>query len=344
MNELPGMVAEINESDGQIDDPELDALFANMDEVLGVDARPLLPSPESKSCFGSIVAVVTGEKLGLDACSRCDRKFECHGELIDSRWRLEAKPCFGDGKTNLPTIGRDKCLVCPFWRECSSVNRALLNSTHLSFPRLNPTRPLDLAEEAPTPAEADAAERGVADPEEGAITDTRPAASGRSTEDFCFPSGGDQFEELLANLRSRESADLLAELAGFRDKVEASSKTAYLPFRESICAISLVLNEQGKIGPRFRESVTGNFNKGRPASAEDVLIANDRRVIDLHWLARNGRPNSSADGRRIFIDGRLDFDAAIRFSCTMRIPAYSGRPFRSNPTIDSGWNRPVVPF
>jgi hypothetical protein len=87
---------------------------------------------------------------------------------------------------------------------------------------------------------------------------------------------------------TRAPADrLLAELVAASDKCIPLSE-ARLPYRDvrrKICSIHLILNAQGLIAPRFRESRTPRVNsKGQCTREEDWDISNDRQLIDLHWL------------------------------------------------------------
>ena len=89
--------------------------------------------------------------------------------------------------------------------------------------------------------------------------------------------------------------------------------TRYAPYRNDLCAIALILNDRKAYMPVIRPMPKGDFSKaGKPASDEDALIANDKRVIDLHWLCKNAKQSHHRTAG-LFVGDEFNFDAASDF-------------------------------
>ncbi|HNB77166.1 MAG TPA: hypothetical protein PLX20_00080 [Rhodocyclaceae bacterium] len=139
---------------------------------------------------------------------------------------------------------------------------------------------------------------------------------------YAFPTDDPEYVSALSRFRSMSSPDLLKEVRQLRRLVSRKGVTDYALHRATVCAAAFAMNERGSgegrcPAPAFRAWMpVVQAIKGRIVSPQDGILASDRRVIDLHWLALNGRPEPREEFRNLFIDGALNFSLANEFAAS----------------------------
>ncbi|MBT3045010.1 MAG: hypothetical protein KME67_19300 [Candidatus Thiodiazotropha sp. (ex Codakia orbicularis)] len=94
-----------------------------------------------------------------------------------------------------------------------------------------------------------------------------------------------------------------------------SSIKLYRDIRDNYCALNIVLNERRAIAPIFRLFRKPNRNKG--LSNDEVLLARDRQVIDLHYLFVNHRDSVNPNDeqyRPLFESDEFNSELASEFA------------------------------
>lgn len=116
------------------------------------------------------------------------------------------------------------------------------------------------------------------------------AAPTSSVDDYRFPDG-DEFDARIAHARSRSTEELLEGLWALTDfGASASRADVYATRRLDACAIGWVLNERCKEPPSLRQGFRPRPPvKGKVYAPEARTLANDLRVLDLHWLFATDR-------------------------------------------------------
>ena len=272
-------------------------------------------------CFGKADEYYSDLFLKGGVCPGCDHKVECKESFAalthDRREGLYL--CFGKRQE----FGSEKCMGCRHAERCVATETKIKINA-MEKKGATKEQSLSVVEDAPySPIPVE--------PMIGLMALDVPAAHGkecvttlRSSKDtgvpsrYRFPNDNLDFQRHLSEYRAKPDDELCAVLNKLTGKITNTTATIYYPYRNDLCAIQIVLNEQGKFGPRFRGVPPGNFAKGgRPATPEDGLLANDKRVIDLHWAGRycELHPQGSAIG--IFTDGGIDYDEASIFVSRM---------------------------
>lgn len=86
-------------------------------------------------------------------------------------------------------------------------------------------------------------------------------------------------------------------------------------FRQIFCRAAIALNQRQLLAPAARPQIAISYNAAKLLDAEK-LISNDRQVIDLHWLWRNGYQQARCTGpayRSIFDPNKFDVERAWAF-------------------------------
>ncbi|MEW8659043.1 MAG: hypothetical protein AB2603_12015 [Candidatus Thiodiazotropha endolucinida] len=94
-----------------------------------------------------------------------------------------------------------------------------------------------------------------------------------------------------------------------------SKVTLYSHMRDKYCAMNIVLNERQVIAPIFRLFRKPNRNTG--LSDDEVLLARDRQVIDLHYLFishRNSVIPNDKQFRCLFEGDSFNYELASEFA------------------------------
>lgn len=115
-------------------------------------------------------------------------------------------------------------------------------------------------------------------------------------------------QSLLDEARNMSDDDLAGKLEQL-----VKAKT-YLNVRDSVCALSVVMNERGQLAPGFRSN-RPIPRKGQEAP-EDRLVLRDLITIDLHWLHARGKRDQIPDKQwaNLFTEESFDFDLAYDFA------------------------------
>lgn len=125
---------------------------------------------------------------------------------------------------------------------------------------------------------------------------------------------------------SKAAPDRLVQRLGGLSYERIPLSTELRPYRQvrkQVCALSLALNEQGVIAPRFRDMRKPYTRKGKVCTEEGRDISNDRQIIDLHWLHCRWRecggppPPIKKKWRLMFAGEELDFWLAEAFVTTV---------------------------
>jgi hypothetical protein len=126
----------------------------------------------------------------------------------------------------------------------------------------------------------------------------------------------------LSNAQVDKLAQKLADLS--YERVPGTTELRpYREVRQRLCALSLALNEQGVIAPRFREMRKPYTVRGKVRTEEARDVSNDRQIIDLHWLhcrwreSRATPPTIKKKWRSMFGGEELDFRLAEAFVTTV---------------------------
>lgn len=298
-------------TDDQIEvDPELADLLALLDTTT-IESAPSFEELE-ENCVGSLVVATVNEIIGRDKCVYCPQKTECD-RLLDPTFEAMGtwKKCFGRGHP--ATVKSDFCLSCHYSTLCNQAK----NFAHYGKPGILER---DAGLRRPAGSEKVVSRSGADEIEKiPDCAESRPesVSSGIVRSGYYFPIEEIRASSMIERYTELSTADLLKELKALKASVEESGKTIYKPHRNTLCAIFLVLNQRGDTLPRFRISPKGRFVGNKPGSLDDALLANDRRVIDLDWLARHRKrlPRDEATARMFSSDG-LDYDAASAFVST----------------------------
>ncbi|KVE59126.1 hypothetical protein [Burkholderia vietnamiensis] len=142
------------------------------------------------------------------------------------------------------------------------------------------------------------------------LVDLASIAVRNEPQAYEFPCEG---WEHLVEMDYRMLIEQLHELTDPPTSPAASAR--YLLNRVRICQLSLALNRQGKIAPRFRPLP-------KPAhvcatGSPDEVLARDRQVIDFHWLHEREHRyviDTELDFQELFTAESFDFKGAANFA------------------------------
>lgn len=115
-------------------------------------------------------------------------------------------------------------------------------------------------------------------------------------------------------LDNKELQHALARLTDSMMQKEAPA--TYFSGRQAIYAINLTMNQRQQCPPRFRPSCKVPWaTKTVPLTPAMILLSNDKKIIDLHWLHSIGKRDPVHDNefRDLFKSDQFDFGLASRF-------------------------------
>ena len=268
-------------------------------------------------------------------CKSCPLKRNCRAapidDLIDSEGKL---PCFGAGAHKIDSHESCGSELCGLHQQCETARADLLyrgetvriGLAHDAAARRQKEKRVAAVPTPPSPPIGSAiilATTGIA--VGAAHVESHPKLS--SSDSIvraplslvkCVRSATFPFDEEAVRHCGKQAS--LMNDAELKDAVrsltngvhpDGSIGHEYLELRERFLAVSLELNQRGRIGPRFR------FRKSlaRLPSMTEQMYARDIQLSDLDWLSCHGKPSPAPEFEDIFLSTGLNMARAWEFAC-----------------------------
>ncbi len=146
----------------------------------------------------------------------------------------------------------------------------------------------------------------VTSPEVVSIDAEKPVS-----RDYVFPPDIELQAKKLITLVSGDSNKLLEPITrlSYDKSVKTGERFGFLEVRNKLLILGIALNLIGVIAPRFRPMRTPpKIKPGTDYSTENILLSNDRQVIDLHWIHCKRMRVSIIKGYQKLFDPYTPFD------------------------------------
>lgn len=266
------------------DDPELEKQAAR-------DANPDAPD-----CFLDRIQRVARWRN----CVTCELRPTCSAHAGDlARIRDHELRCLGSG------ILMPKCAACSFREECEQIVRASGRVPSETGPL-----PLNSDSEIVQNSKGTPHRASLVEPVAETSARAEPKKASSSLPLTSAPSyrfvRTDEFSELLARARTKSLPELRARLNALAPSEARCDVDAYIAARDELCAVAWALNERKEMPPFLRPWYRPPKPSAGRYSSNAQILANDLRVLDVHWLHCTGRLRSE---RLLTISRGFDLDA-----------------------------------